>query len=426
MMRFDLVRRRSLLVSVTTMGGAGLGVFFVHDWIEKELLTTLGISQPVGAAIGAALLIGGALIFQRLVSYAFYRDILFGLATRDKGILTKIYAIESVSAEVARELESIRSFNTVLREQLKSIVSGTEQAAYQITERLQSIDAVVGRLDAFVADTTQASSTIASDSETRIANNRQLVARMEKFISGYGDEAKKDQERILLVVGQAQSLGSLVELIRRISSQTNLLALNAAIEAARAGEAGRGFAVVADQVRKLSAETDTAVSKIKDGINAVADSIRHQFEEKLSHSNVSEQQQTLNAFASQLASLGSGYVELLEHDVTVLKTVQESSRDLASMFMDALASVQFQDITRQQIEQVQKALERLDEHADMLARRLKASEEENFEFTPLAHHLDEMYSSYVMDSQRQQHDKALHQTTSTTAPAGGGTKIELF
>ncbi|MQY51758.1 chemotaxis protein [Rhodocyclus tenuis] len=439
-MEFLSVNRRLLLVSLFSTVAVALAVYFSGGWFDNTLMPLLGVSPDYEHVVGVVLALGAAQLLQRLVSFAFFRDMLFGLAVRDKEIITKIYAVEAVGEEVARELDTMRAFNGVLRGQLNSIISETEQAAYQITERLQSIDTVVTRLDEFVTRTAQESNEIANHSEERIEKNRSLVADMEAFIRGYSSEAKKDQERIALVVSEAQSLGSLVNLILHISGQTNLLALNAAIEAARAGEAGRGFAVVADEVRKLSSETDVAVGKIKEGIDAVASSIQQQFEEKLSHSNVTAQQATLNEFAGQLAVLGSGYLELLQHDVNVLKTVRESSGDLARMFMDALASVQFQDITRQQIEQVLKALERLDEHALMLSRRLKASEDANFTFTPLTEHLNEIYASYVMDSQRQSHNDALQQggitTTAgkpTSGSAGGGgsgggsgNKIELF
>lgn len=428
-MNFEQLFKRTLTVTLIVAGGAFLTVYLFNDWFHHSFIKGLGISSPLSDSVGSVIIILAAFICQNIVSKAFYRDFTFGLTNDGQKSHKKADCIEAVNEEVAKELNAVRSYNDVLRGQLNDIIKETEKAAFDIANRLQSIDTVVTRLDQFVESTACAAEAISANSQQEIDGNQALIQKMETYIRRRIDETSEDKNRIELVVKEAQGLGTLVELIRNISSQTNLLALNAAIEAARAGEAGRGFAVVADEVRKLSAESDKAVSKINDGINGVADSIRQQFEDKLAHSNVEAERSALHEFSTQLSNLGNGYQTLLEHDQNVLTNVKESSGELGRMFMDVLASVQFQDITRQQIEQVLKAMNKLDEHCENLSRRILASEEDNFQYTPLKEHLDELYKSYVMDAQRNTHHQALSQkpsagSSSNSAPVSA--KIELF
>ena len=90
------------------------------------------------------------------------------------------------------------------------------------------------------------------------------------------------------------------------------------------------------------------------------------------------------------------------------------------MVLDALASVQFQDVTRQQIEHVIAALSRLDGHAVDLARYLKALDAPGQELRPLSEHLQEVYSGYVMHTQRSDHHSAV--AAAASAGASGAVK----
>lgn len=231
---------------------------------------------------------------------------------------------------------------------------------------------------------------------------------------------------------EIQSLDNLAQIVRSISSQTNLLALNAAIEAARAGEVGRGFAVVANEVRSFSTATDAAVNQITEGIQTVNRSTLAHFEDKLSSSQIEAEKNALQSFVTQLDHLGSSYQELTDHEASTMEQIGVSSGQLSEMFMDALASVQFQDVVRQQVEQVAAALNQLDSHAHTLARRLEAVEDSEFTYTPIAQQLEQMFDRYVMSSQRDSHRQATGNQTATASllaasrPAPALTKVELF
>jgi methyl-accepting chemotaxis protein len=86
----------------------------------------------------------------------------------------------------------------------------------------------------------------------------QAAAVSKRAVEG-GELAR---ERLGLLAGVADRIGTVVQLINGIAGQTNLLALNATIEAARAGDAGKGFAVVASEVKNLARQTAHSTEEI--------------------------------------------------------------------------------------------------------------------------------------------------------------------
>ncbi|NYT24951.1 chemotaxis protein [Alcaligenaceae bacterium] len=426
-------KRRLLLTLAIVSAGVWATIYVGNDWFMYEFLPGIGLRKPAGDALGGVLIVVMSFFAQRIVAVIFYRSWRLGAETR-----------AAAARRVSDELQQLPRFNEVMSKQLNTVVQETEKASFDIISRLNDIDRVIDRLNQLVDANADRSSSMMASSNERAAHNQELINQLNQYISQRIDQAEADRLRTEQFTRQARSLTGLVKLIRDIAFQTNLLALNAAIEAARVGAAGRGFAVVAGEVRKLSQATDQAVNQINDGIQSVVGAIENQYEENFSHNNIEIEHKALEQFSSQLQQLGRDHRELIRHGAEAIEQIRQSSQELTAMFMDTLASVQFQDVTRQQIEHVVAALTRLDEHARLLSRRLLSADAEDDELRPLTEHLQDIYSGYVMHAQRSDHHSALAaagavqadtRAASTgptarppapTSPAGGEPKIELF
>ena len=423
--------KRIQLVNAGLLLLVSLIIFMLHDWYHDDFAPALGLSHRVVDTAGIVVILFTFIILQRLASLMLYRDLTYGIETEAADLAGQESNGRFAKTELLHEIRDIPKFNQLLAGQLNSIVEQTEKAAYDITSRLVTIDEVVTELNGFVAKTSAETDTIAAESEGRTKENQHLIAHLETFILQRMSETEQDVARVEQAIKEAQSLQSLVELIKHIAGQTNLLALNAAIEAARAGEAGRGFAVVADEVRKLSGETESAVKKISQGINSVVSVIETQFKDKLANTDISDEKAELERFASQLGQLGQSYEELTAHEHAVLNSINASSKRLADMFMDAVASVQFQDVTRQQIEHVTEGLQHINDQAHVLANHIE-SNGQGQPITQLKTKMDDLYSRYVMDNQRTTHQSVMTgnkpaptQTKNSTAKPASS-KVELF
>ena len=418
------IKQRQFIVALLTAAVCAVGVFLSHVLFHNWLQETVSISSWVADTTGTfAIVLLGFLIGNR-ASVALFKDDSLGMRAVQQQLDQKLSGDEELINSAVRDLGELPTLTNLLNEQLHAITVETERSAYGILERLQSIDGVINELMSTVTAGAKEEEVMIESGEKSISSNVELIANLNRYIQERYSEFDADRESINIVVQQANSLSALVELIKHISSQTNLLALNAAIEAARAGEMGRGFAVVADEVRKLSAETDQAVSKIQVGISNVAKTIEDQFRNKLEHSNIQQQKEVLEGITKHLDSMGNNYHRLMKHDEEMLTHISTTSQTLSSMFMEVLASIQFQDVTRQQIEQVQSALNRLNSHVEQLVEMMRSKDFSSA--ASIKEHIEQIYQGYVMDTQRDVHDSVLGGKTPETNAAPAPAKIELF
>jgi methyl-accepting chemotaxis protein len=383
-----------------------------------------GPTQSHIDALGTFIIVLLSFFISNMISVAIFRDAWLGLSECKELLEKQLSGDETIINSATTDLGELPTLTRLLNEQLHAITVETERSAYGIMERLQGIDGVINELLDTVTASAKEADVLIESGEKSVGSNVELIENLNRYIQQRFADFDADRASINIVVQQAKSLSSLVEMVKKISSQTNLLALNAAIEAARAGEMGRGFAVVADEVRKLSGETNQAVAKIQEGIATVTKTIEEQFRVKLENSNIQQQKVVLENFSSHLDSMGNNYHTLMKRDEEMLARFGSTSQKLSSMFMEVLASIQFQDVTRQQIEQVQGALTRLDSHVTQLVEMMRSKDFSNA--ASIKEHIEQIYEGYVMDKQRDVHASALGGNSRNGRMSAAPAKIELF
>jgi hypothetical protein len=122
-----------------------------------------------------------------------------------------------------------------------------------------------------------------------------------------------------------------------------------------------------------------------------------------------------------LSALGGNTMMLVANQRDTLSKVESENESIAHTLMEAIGSVQFQDIIRQQLEHLISMAKMVNDHMQTVGAALDEPQGD-FSLTSLSQKLDDLFGSYVMESQCATHLSAQGQDVATESVP----RIELF
>jgi methyl-accepting chemotaxis protein len=381
------LKYRALVIGAAT-GALGASIALATaTWLGHELGAALGLVFASG--LGAA----GALTASRILEHAVWRYLSstdsnqFGLPVAEldavgAGELDGVFGMVRESLKRSRELEAqwqdvgaeahaiwsaihskatnppptpetpacITSLLEMFRQTAHTLVryastleDGNERMASgaldqtetvsRTTSTVEDLSDKIDRISQNAENATEACDRTRQEARRGLEQVHQVIEGMERLraqIDINGRKARRLGDRSV-------EIGTIVELIRGISSRTDMLALNATIESVRAGEHGRGFAVVAEEIRKLSERTAAATRDIGTLVEAI------QADTHESIRALGEEQNEMEKEAQRVREAGSALErisQVAEHSAHLVDGISKSTNDQVAAAQELVRAMQ--------------------------------------------------------------------------------------
>ncbi|TVM18422.1 methyl-accepting chemotaxis protein [Oceanidesulfovibrio indonesiensis] len=172
-------------------------------------------------------------------------------------------------------------------------------------------------------------------------------------------KAASDQnvQELTTIHNTVETLTKTIDEYRRVVRALSMLGISTRIESARLGAEGRGFTTLADDVEKLAKRIVEYSGQIMEKVDDLSSMVTTALEQtgEMRARQAASSRTIENNIRTNLDAL----VKMADKSGEVSRNLEPLSRQIASSIGEAVASVQFHDITRQQVEHVEESLQEI-------------------------------------------------------------------
>ncbi len=289
---------------------------------------------------------------------------------------------------------------------LKKITSVSKEVGEYTEQNSASIEEINSNVSEFAGTEEKLNNSVINIEESSekslkiLDSNKEIINDIGKYLLRVGDDINNLSVSNNNLKVSSNKINEFVAYINQISKQTNLLALNASIEAARAGDAGKGFSVVAKEIRKLSEETEKAVTEIQGILKLIVSDVEEsdnstnkcikgikgvqEISGKSSKlvSNIKEILQDIFNSISSLKDISSDQKETSNQISMAVQTVADAVEKTNNITAESLKMIMQQEAKNNELFNYCDKLSETSSNVQMIASRLKKQNEIIFGINP--------------------------------------------